>query len=100
MVIFGFGELHDIPSHMSKSITAYRWAIEIDWFVVGLIRQNKRHGRWEYGAEYYTASIRQRWHVGSRHDYYNGPHCSFSLGFLSFAWSGDWCEKCMPPEKK
>lgn len=41
----------------------------------------------------------KRWYWGSEHYYYDGPHCSFSIGPVHFCWGPDWCAKCMPDDE-
>jgi len=51
--------------------------------------------KWRTGAGYHNVSIHlDRWEWGRSHDYYDGPHDSFSLGCFHVNWQGDWCEKC------
>ena len=52
--------------------------------------------KWQGAGSYYDISLTPHWDFGGHHAYYDGPHCSFSLGYLHFNWSGDDCEKCMP----
>lgn len=52
----------------------------------------------EIGVGYRHAWIGRPWVWGESHDYYDGPHCGWSLGFLHFDWSLGWCLKCMPPD--
>jgi hypothetical protein len=51
---------------------------------------------WTQGCQYYCVSVTNAWKLGSEHIYYDGPHCSFSMGFLHFSWTGwnGWCKKC------
>ncbi|MFK5283665.1 hypothetical protein ACI3PL_29230, partial [Lacticaseibacillus paracasei] len=54
---------------------------------------------WSSGkCGYYDVSITTNFDLGERHDYYDGPNCSFSLGFVHFNWMPDWCLKCMPDD--
>lgn len=32
---------------------------------------------------------------GSNHGWYDGPKCSFSIGFLHFLWANHHCKKCL-----
>lgn len=51
--------------------------------------------KWHTGAGYHLFSIHLgRWEWGRTHDYYDGPHDSFSLGCFHVNWQGNWCEKC------
>lgn len=54
---------------------------------------------WHIGVGYHNLSINfDRWEWGRSHMYYDGPHDSFSLGYVHFNWQGDWCEKCYSGE--
>jgi hypothetical protein len=88
---------------------SWRWVLESDvWrhegrlFGVGIGFASQwrceRDGN-EWGGRaggYYDVSITRHFDIGEEHVYYDGPHCSFSLGWLHFSWGGDWCTKCMP----
>ena len=50
---------------------------------------------WYLGGRYYDISVTPHFSVGRRRDYYDGPHDSFSLGFLHVNWSADWCQKVL-----
>lgn len=50
---------------------------------------------WHPANRYFTVYLCDHWHLGEEHLYYDGPHCSFSLGFLHFAWMRNaHCRKC------
>lgn len=56
---------------------------------------------WRLVSIPFAANITPHFDIGEEHIYYDGPHCSFSLGYLHLCWEGDprtgWCEKCYPP---
>lgn len=49
---------------------------------------------WRTKGGYLYVSLTTHFDVGPQHIYYDGPHCSFSLGFLHFAWNLWHCNKC------
>jgi hypothetical protein len=62
-----------------------------------LFYEKSESQKWISEGRYYHIVLNTMFQIGSSHDYYDGPHCCFSLGFLHFSWAPDWCEKCMPP---
>lgn len=85
-------------SHVKHGILQDRWVFNFNFkrgFSIGFMNQyrNNNHG-WRHGGNYYTFNITSYWSFGRSHNYYDGPHDAFSLGFIHFCWSGDWCEKC------
>lgn len=91
--------------HMGRR--SWRWVLETDaWrdggslFGVGIgfaqQYRSERDPEWGRAVHYYEITITRHFALGEEHAYYDGPHCSFSLGWIHFNWSGDWCEKCMP----
>jgi hypothetical protein len=81
-----------------NGVVGYAWALVVGWFYISL----NFDSAWKDGStrwvHYYSIAITKHWYLGESHNYYDGPHCGFSLGFLHFNWSGDWCNKCAPPE--
>ena len=82
-----------------------RWAFEVGRWNAGFVRQVKWVDtlKWGGGA-WYGVLLGAPFLLGARHTYYDGPNCSFSLGWLHICWSGGistgWCNKCMPEEKR
>jgi hypothetical protein len=102
--LFTFGQE---PRHEGNSpdITGHRWTLNIGAWPVAMVRgffvsidhEYQRDGaEWCPGVHYFTASLTPAWRLGGRHDYYDGPHCAFSFGYLHLCWSWWWCRKCMP----
>jgi hypothetical protein len=79
-------------------VVGYVWTITMAWFNISLNFDAIRTSGDQSWIHYYTFVVNNYWLWGQHHDYYDGPHCGFSLGFIHFSWSGDWCDKCMPPE--
>jgi hypothetical protein len=105
-------ETESEPEYADMGRRSWRWVLETDvWrrdgrlFGAGIAllqrwRCERDGDEWGgIGCRYYDVSITRYFVLGEEHAYYDGPHCSFSLGWLHFNWSGDWCTKCMPPEK-
>lgn len=82
-------------------VTGYYWVFEAGfdrncWFYIGFDHRIEWADESRSGGRYYNLTISwNRWEWGRTHMYYDGPHDSFSLGFLHFNWSGDWCGKCV-----
>lgn len=95
---------HRLESPFNDYYDARRWALELAAAnsAVYLSYQtellSKETKEWRGVGSYFVASLSTRFRWGSDHGYYDGPHCSFSLGFLHFAWSHWWCKKCMPDD--
>ena len=75
------------------------WPERILWifpaFTIGFMHQYRSvESGWRCGAGYYAFNMTAYWHWGRSHNYYDGPHDGFSLGYLHYTWSGDWCDKC------
>ncbi len=41
-------------------------------------------------------NLRKRFELGFDHNYYDGPHCSLSLGWILIYWCNWNCKKCIP----
>jgi hypothetical protein len=95
------------PAWQNAPLRAWRWALQTDganrpglrWASVGIFREVRflPGDEWSGGrCGYYAVCVKPHFEIGEDHDYYDGPHCSFSLGFVHFYWMPDWCLKCMP----
>ena len=82
---------------------AHRFMLDIGFgdfkphiFALGFFRRIRwrETQKWEYGGRYFYIGLRTIFEFGSTHLYYDGPHCSFSFGFLNISWSWNWCKKC------
>ena len=79
----------------------WRWVCEVFPVFPFSIEFSKQHNRnggpWEDGSgEYFGLSVTKYFSLGPEHMYYDGPHCSFSIGWLHIFWSLGECKKCMP----
>jgi len=82
------------------TVDGWRWALHADankdGVAIGLHRGILHGNEWDdFGGEYFMVEATPRFAVGQSHNYYDGPHCSFSLGFVHICWSYWWCKKCM-----
>jgi hypothetical protein len=85
---------------------AFRRVLEIGWndgFHFGLVNQYKLRDGGEWCTSHvgnWEVWITSRWAIGPAHFYYDGPHCTFSLGIihLHYPVKNDRCEKCMPDD--
>lgn len=71
------------------------------YFYIGFVHQHKfpNNEKWYSNhATLYGISITNYFKLGIEHTYYDGPHCSLSIGFFHILWSGNpktnWCKKC------
>lgn len=85
----------DIP-HLGRR--SWRWVIDVTWRCIEL-RQEVRfddlpNPAWSCAGMYYSLGFTKSAAWGRQHVYYDGPHDSFSIGYLHACWSGDWCQKC------
>jgi len=85
---------------------AFRSMIEctanFDGISLGFYRQYQLRSTsiWETShVGIYEFRIDKRFLWGSKHVYYDGPHCSYSIGPIHFSWNGrfrtGYCKKCM-----
>ena len=87
-----------------------RWTLQSsldrDGFDFGFVRQHRhQNGEWESShTRVYLISLDRYFSWGISHFYYDGPHCSLSIGPFRFMWGGNpktgWCQKCMPGGRK
>jgi hypothetical protein len=83
-----------------------RWALKIGDGFAGVIGQYSRDGSgWsDLHMAQYGLQLRSNWRWGVDHIYYDGPHCSLSLGWLMIVWAGDprtgWCLKCCEEDEE
>lgn len=89
------------PGMARIGLRAWRWVLRIGWASVDLHKEVRfGGGAWRPTAgRYYSVGMTKDFKWGSDHVYYDGPHCSFSIGCLYFAWSPKCrCLKCEPEE--
>jgi hypothetical protein len=68
---------------------AFRWVLEIGHFYFGLVAQHQFRGSSEWHDSHvhmYQVCITKHWALGLQHVYYDGMHCSFSIGPIHFNW--------------
>lgn len=47
---------------------------------------------WRHGARYRSVLLSTNFDIGSTHFWHDGSHCSFSIGWLCFAWGFGDCQ--------
>jgi len=107
MRLLAFKPRYATDEHRKKGVRVdgWRWAIHTGGWASGwkngvsidLLHEilHEKGEEWDpHRGEYFTIAITPHFMLGEDHMYYDGPHCSFSLGFLHFCWSYWWCDKC------
>jgi hypothetical protein len=102
VILLSFGETVNTngPDKMGGASAGWRWVLEVErWSVFlhqqALPRPVTDESRWSYlTSGYFGVSVSEHWMWGSDHGYYDGPHCSFSVGPVHFLWSYWRCERC------
>ena len=85
--------------------SAFRWvfhaSVNKHYASIGFAPQHKdkSDGKWYMNhTPTYELNITRHFDFGFDHFWYDGPHCSFSVGPLHFCWGGNpWtgrCKKC------
>jgi hypothetical protein len=101
MILTRFRETPEIRKNCPCS--AFRWTFQIEYNFIGFIHQYNLNGWKNSHTSVYGISIRKNFRFGIDHDYYDGPHCSLSIGLISFIWCGKpftgWCKKCWPDDE-
>lgn len=100
MILWKFKERTIVPEDKSNW-RSKRWTFQVNKWSFGLVLQfkNKDNPKWrDSHTAVFEVSFNLPLAFGSRHFYYAGPHCSFSLGFIHFIYGGNfftgYCEKC------
>ena len=85
---------------------AWRWTLEIAFsglwlheevkFLEGLHKTDPGPSDWMLAARYFGIFFSREFLFEASHDYYDGPHCMWAIGWLRISWSWNWCKKCMP----
>lgn len=76
---------------------SFRWVLEAQWFYLGLVYQYQLRSNDQWVSSHtiqYSVCLNRYWSFGGEHIYYDGPHCSFSIGPVHFNWWNGSCEKC------
>ena len=97
MILWKFKEEPELRE--SHAGTAHRNAIEVGFWHIGIVHQYLSKSTNEWTTTHtgnYELWINRHFHLGPSHEYYDGPHCAFDLGWLHilYAAKDDWCEKC------
>ena len=87
---------------------AFRWTFQASCSrhgaSAGFVHQYKLRSSGEWCSSHvhcYELALMPSWRWGRAHLYYDGPHCSLSVGFLRVLWGGvgGWCETCRAEEE-
>ena len=99
MIVFSFKE--EPETRENYPCLAFRWTFQVGFWHVGFVHQakSKESGKWnDSHTRAYEIHLVKRFALGMEHFYYDGPHCSFCLGWLHFCWGGNLftgqCNKC------
>lgn len=103
MILLTFPQTREFtPALPHIGLRSWRWVLDLTGLSLTLQRQVRyleQGPKWHNtGGDYFNVCLTRYFRLGQSHDYYDGPHCSFSIGWLHFNWSYWWCEKCMPPD--
>jgi hypothetical protein len=78
-----------------------RFGLDAGLFYAGVVSQCVRRPEEVHLGRYWLrlgVAFTSTFALGSQHTYYDGPHCSFSLGWLHISWEGHLltgdCAKC------
>lgn len=89
-------------NELGGAAAGWRWSLEVKRWSIWLQREWVHRGHeksgWHPMSTNYFSICRTKWMWGQDHCYYDGPHCSFSVGPITFNWSYWWCEKCYSGE--
>jgi hypothetical protein len=81
-------------------VTGHRKALDVGrWYVSYVEQYCVKDGFWHTDHTGITGMFIMRdFSFGSSHLYYDGPHCSFALGWILFTWNNPNCKKCWSEE--
>jgi hypothetical protein len=104
MIIFKFKEYPETRGNNPGNTINWpcdvaRWVIDIGWRHVGLYHQYRLKSTREWRNSHsllYEACVTKYFHLGPSHAWYDGPHCSYSFGFIHVNYHppGGRCKKC------
>lgn len=104
MILWKFKEIPEVRG-ASFPCSAFRWILDVGISYIEFARQHKWRDIGEWATSHvlrYGICLTKTFRMGSCHLYYDGPHCSFSFGFIDFYWAGGLitgrCKKCMPDD--
>jgi hypothetical protein len=92
----------DIPDTRDCAFyEAHRYVLDVYKFGISWTCQGKLKSKNEYRslhADDTGVEINSNFSFGFSHVYYDGPHCSLSLGWVHFRWNNFKCKKCYGEE--
>lgn len=88
------------PPPWLTACRSWKWVLRVYWNRIGLDEMVliPPATEWHLAVRYVTVWLDRYWRFGMRHDYYDGPHCQFSIGPIHLGWSLWWCKKCCPDD--
>ncbi len=88
----------DATSYCDKWRSAFEIRLTRRIFSIGITEQfHPRNHVWRTShSGGFEMSIHGHFSFGRYHQWYDGEHCMFSLGFLHFTWAKRGCKKCAP----
>lgn len=77
---------------------SWRRALDVGWCYVTYGTQvrcvTNDGSTWRFVRGGWSLSVTRHFAIGREHDYYDGPLCSISFGFVHFMRDADDCPKC------
>lgn len=98
MILWKFKEQPETRTSDLWPCKAFRWVIDANFTHLGVYHQYqmKRTGEWITShSTLYEVCVNRKWCWGSQHIWYDGAHCSFSIGLIHFNWFTWNCKKCI-----
>ena len=85
-----------LPAFPDMGFRTWRWVISLGFLHVALQHEMSCSLRptFSRATRHYGIALTGFWNVGPDHTWYDGPHCSFSFGYLHFTRSGIDCKHC------
>jgi len=107
VILLAFAERREVRGS-EYPCAAFRWTLQAGLDRIGaccgFVHQHQLRSAGDWHSSHtlrYEACLRWRtWRWGFAHWYYDGPHCSLSLGPFLLCWGGSFltgeCKRCMP----
>jgi hypothetical protein len=98
MILFTFK--NELETRKDYPCKAFRWTFQISFNGIGFVHQSqdKLNNNWsDSHVDVYGIWLNFNFFkFGFDHGYYDGPHCSFTLGVVQICWCNWNCKKCIP----
>jgi len=106
MILWRSRETLEVRKHSDGTdfpCSAFRWTFQVAKTGFGFAHQFKSRDTGEWRTSHtsvYEICFTGQFGFGLCHMYYDGPHCSFQVGWIMFCWGGNpfkggSCKKCM-----